>query len=317
MRAKDLGFAEPCRACIRQIQVGFRGQGPTAHINSPVTNEELFPVIPGPLYEVSGKNRSSAEGYTRYFACRLCGSRWWFFDWVCTGTVDYGEESADGRYLSRSGVFVDEKKHGLYGYYRYDERGDALVLSETWEYGKLAAWSTFGPEPWDADGNLASVRSWHARNVVLTTRVSLGYSLNHLHVCFPKDLAASPGKLSKFARLMQRDQQLPATSADQVGAFLEEALRATPDATVMRNLRENLPRWPEDMRLGYAGAVAFGLRQFAKARVSVQQALRCNRQCLLARQVLRLLGAKKDVRCPYGTDPDQVPDVIAILRAAR
>src|SRR5262245_11930726 len=121
MRARDLGFREPCGPCTRQIRIGFRGQGPTAHIGSPVTNEELFPEIPGPLREVSGKDRSGAEGYTRYFVCGLCGARWWFFDWVATGAVDYGEESTDGRYCSRLGQFVDEKKHGFHSYYRHDD----------------------------------------------------------------------------------------------------------------------------------------------------------------------------------------------------
>src|SRR5207302_4496967 len=106
-QAKKLGFAEPCEHCLSQIQerYWFQGYGPTNDLG-PTTNVANFAVLPGPLYEVSGQDRSGAEGYTRYFACRRCGSRWWYFDWVCTGTVDYGQESADGLYHC-CGTYVD------------------------------------------------------------------------------------------------------------------------------------------------------------------------------------------------------------------
>jgi hypothetical protein len=46
MRAKDLGFVGRCKPCLRQIQIGFQGQGPTASNGSPINNESARPGQP-------------------------------------------------------------------------------------------------------------------------------------------------------------------------------------------------------------------------------------------------------------------------------
>jgi hypothetical protein len=157
--------------------------GEWCRTHCPTNNYDYAAVLPGqgPLHEVSGPDRSGAEGYSRYFVCRRCGSRWRIFDWVCTGWVDYEQESVDGKYSSR-GKYVGGKKDGWHGYSRYEpvrtiREGrtvlvSPLILSELWDHGRLVERQELGPVEVDAQGNAhhAVVRTWHARKKVESSK---------------------------------------------------------------------------------------------------------------------------------------------------
>jgi hypothetical protein len=142
----------------------------------PTNNYDYASVLPGqgPLYEVSGVDRSGAEGYSRYFVCRLCSSRWRIFDWVCTGWVDFHQESADGLYCTK-GEYVGGKKDGCHCYSRYEPVPTTLdgrpvlatptILKELWDHGRLVERQECGPIEVNAQGNYFQpiVRTWRAR----------------------------------------------------------------------------------------------------------------------------------------------------------
>lgn len=167
MRAEDLGFAEPCERCARQLWEGLgewcRAHCPTAELNYAAVLQAHGHLRPAP-----GPDRSGAEGYSSYVACGLCGCRWRLFDWVAVGWVDLKQESADGRYYS-AGQYADGKKHGTHSCNRYAEGGEPcspLVLVERWDHGRLVAWEEYGPAALDEAGEhrQAVVRRWRAED---------------------------------------------------------------------------------------------------------------------------------------------------------
>jgi hypothetical protein len=170
MKPTDIGFRIPCRHCARQI---WDDLGAWCRAHCPTTLDYAS-VVPGkgPLFEVSGPSRSGAEGYSRYFACRRCSSRWRIFDWVYIGWVNYNQESADSLYYC-DGQFVDGKKDGWHNYGRYEPVPTTptgplhcpMMLSELWDHGRLVERKEYGPVHLDDRGEprQSVVRTWRAR----------------------------------------------------------------------------------------------------------------------------------------------------------
>lgn len=61
------------------------------------------------------------------------------------------------------------------------------------------------------------------------------------------------------------------------------------------------------------GLTTFGASDIDCAKACAQYVLRSDSNCKLARQLVSLLLAKTEVRCPFGKDVDGAPDVPAII----
>lgn len=164
MRPKDLGFADPCQRCLRNL------------IEGGLRSKELLEAH-GHLKLLKDEYPAGGRFCTQTFACRRCGSRW--VDWVLDNPpwVELNQESTDGLYYERGeyyvskkvrdpdtewyvngkkfslGRYVDGKKHGLYRYYRYGQHGGGiLILSDLWDHGRLVEWHEYGPYNGGAHG---------------------------------------------------------------------------------------------------------------------------------------------------------------------
>jgi hypothetical protein len=144
------------------------------------------------------------------------------------------------------------------------------------------------------------------------------FALKHLYIALDDSLKSSPTEFSRFARLMQGDREIAAASDADVDAFAGTNPGGTlPEGVELQMLTMACQGWPEDATFALAGVSAFGAKNVGRATACAKHALTLNRNCVLARQLVKLLAAKSDVRCPFGTDAAGAPDVVAILSAEK
>lgn len=118
------------------------------------------------------------------------------------------------------------------------------------------------------------------------------------------------------ARLMQGQREIPPASEGSVASFLTR-IRPTgnlPDEFEQEMLDRMLPSLPAEVKLSWDGIVKFGARRLDDSARGAYEALKLNRNCLLARQLLSLLLAKTDIRKPFGAAAEDAPDVVGIIR---
>lgn len=143
-------------------------------------------------------------------------------------------------------------------------------------------------------------------------QLPLVFALKHLHIRAPDP----PADFSQSARLMQGERVIPSATDEQIELFLKAAATGSlPSAIELKVLQMSCPGWPEDAVYAFAGITAFGANGIDRAKGCARHALGLNRGCQLARQLVRLLAAKSDVRCPMGVDASRAPDVPSILAA--
>jgi hypothetical protein len=147
-------------------------------------------------------------------------------------------------------------------------------------------------------------------------RLPLIFALKHLHVAWRADNVGSPEEFSRTAQLMQGGHAIPAAGDAAVESLLGEGVLASlPQGAELQLLTMACEGWPTDAAYSFAGISAFGAKDVTRAKACAKHALTLNRDCTLARQLLRLIAAKSDVRCPFGADASRAPDVAAILAA--
>lgn len=152
------------------------------------------------------------------------------------------------------------------------------------------------------------------RALATEDRLPLVSALKHLHIRFRQDLLTSPTEFSRFASLMQGEREIaPANDSDVNSLVQERATASLPDGTELKMLQMSLPGWPEAGLFAVAGITAFGAKNLNQAKACASHALSLNRDSRLARQLVKLLLAKTDLRCPFGVDAANAPDVPTIL----
>lgn len=140
------------------------------------------------------------------------------------------------------------------------------------------------------------------------------FAMKHLQIVLDDSLKPSPHDFSKFARLKQGEREIPAASDADFDAFSKEVCEGSlPEGVELQMLTMACGGWPEDAALAFAGISAFGAKQVGRAKACAHRALTLNPNCTLARQLVKMLSAKNELRCPFGVDAAQAPDVVAIL----
>lgn len=142
------------------------------------------------------------------------------------------------------------------------------------------------------------------------------FALKHLHVCWHDENLSCPKVFSRDARLMQGTREIPAADDAEVEMLLGENLSGSlPQGVELQMLTMECDGWPEDVAFSFAGISAFGAKDVARAKVCAKHVLTLNRDCTLARQLVKLIAASVEVRCPFGVDAGDAPDVVGILTA--
>lgn len=142
-------------------------------------------------------------------------------------------------------------------------------------------------------------------------------ALLHLRVRIFKALLTNPAEFSRTAAVLQGDRQIPGADDRRVQEFLDADIfrgGKLPEGIKLRLLQQCCKDWPEDAMLAWEGIFnCFGPGSNPDAAACARQALSLNRECLLARQLVKLLTAKCDPRKPFGVPAESAPDVVKIL----
>lgn len=140
------------------------------------------------------------------------------------------------------------------------------------------------------------------------------FALKHLYVQWEDADVASPSKFRLSASLMQAERRIPPASDAMVDGFLkDDCCVVVPHGVELRLLEMCFPAWPKDVALAFHGISTFGAGEVANAKACAHLVLKMHRECNLARQLVSLLAAKSEVRCPFGSDANDAPDVAAIV----
>lgn len=144
-------------------------------------------------------------------------------------------------------------------------------------------------------------------------RYPLIFALQHLHVRFPEE-PQSADAFNRSARLMQDDREMPQADDAEIARFLADDHNATaPTDAIIEMLRMTCPGWPDAVIHALQGITEFGAYAVDVAAARAQTALQMDRGCKLARQLVKLLTAKQDVRVLFGSDTSNAPDVPRII----
>ena len=147
-------------------------------------------------------------------------------------------------------------------------------------------------------------------------KTPLIFSLKHLHVEWNDSDIASSNNFCRSARLMQNDREIPAANDIRIGEILEQSCNGSlPQDMEVKMLEMMCPGWPKEIMITFHGLTTFGASAVENAKACAKHVLKSDSNCKLARQLVSLLLAKTDVRCPFGSDVDGVPDVAAIIAA--
>lgn len=140
------------------------------------------------------------------------------------------------------------------------------------------------------------------------------FALKHLHVAWDADLETDADKLRRDVSLKQGNVAVPPASGEVVKMFFDNSPAGDlPNEMERRMLELTHPGWPEDLCLVWQGIVYFGAGDVAGAGACARHGLERDPQCLLARQLVSLLCAPRPVRCEFGRDPRDAPDVPEIV----
>ena len=145
-------------------------------------------------------------------------------------------------------------------------------------------------------------------------RIPLAFALKHLHVERDDASAGSslPGEAS--IRLMQGERAIPPAGDRIVKEFLDEECDGTLPSQMDQTMLEMMfPVWPQHVRVTFHGISTFGAGVNHNAKACAQHALRSDSNCVLARQLVSLLRAKTEVRCPFGANASDAPNVPEII----
>lgn len=144
----------------------------------------------------------------------------------------------------------------------------------------------------------------------------LVFALKHLRIVYHDDELGSPAEFSQSARLLQGTREIPMANDAGIDRTLgDKSPGALPTGVELQILQMSCPGWPEDVVFAFEGITAFGAMDLNRAKACAKHALSNNRDCRLARQLVKLLSAKTDVRCPFGVNVTKAPDVPRILAA--
>lgn len=147
-------------------------------------------------------------------------------------------------------------------------------------------------------------------------RTPLIFAIKHLHVEWNDDHVGSSTDFCLSARLMQNDREIPAANDAKVNEILDQSCNGSlPQEMEMKMLEMACPGWPKEIMIAFHGLTTFGASDLENAKACVQHVLQSDPKCKLARQLVSLLLAQTDVRCPFGNDVDGAPDVPAIIAA--
>jgi hypothetical protein len=144
-------------------------------------------------------------------------------------------------------------------------------------------------------------------------RSPLIFALKHLHIEWDDREVNSPSQFRRSVSLMQGKKRIPAAAGAKIDALLkEECQGALPQGVELKLLQLSCPGWPQDVVIAFHGISNFGAGAIEIAKASAQHVLKAHRDCLLARQLVSLLTAQSEVRCPLGADAGNAPDVPGI-----
>jgi TPR repeat protein len=140
------------------------------------------------------------------------------------------------------------------------------------------------------------------------------FALRNLRIRFYPALLTSGVEFSRSASLVEGDRVLPSSDDAEVGAFM----KATPPSVPLKEpgwemLRMACPGWPDVALIAVHGITLFGARAEAEATLCVWKALSAQNDCMLARQLLKLLSLTDDPRLAPRDPKREVQEVLRAM----
>lgn len=140
-------------------------------------------------------------------------------------------------------------------------------------------------------------------------------ALKDLRIRFYLSQLNSPREFSRTACLLRGDSVLPAADDGVVELHVQSTTAEPPRLLGLpaTALKASCRGWPEDTLVAMQGIYFYGPGNDTLANVCACHALRLNRECMLARQLLKLLLEKADLRVPFTDHKTEVADTMAKL----